>query len=243
MNYIYTDSQIGEAHLCVKKNRIKTYPNNQVFLKDSQEFEIELFNPTQSTKLAKILINGKLISQSGIVLKPGQRVYLERYLDEARKFKFDTYIVDSSPQAQKAIANNGLVEVQFYDEYVPINWRIYTGTGSSGIFSHTLTGNCNSITCFTSTSPISENRKLISASNMMNEVETGRVEKGDKSNQEFTNYYGNWNSYYSNSVTIKILPISHKPLEINQLNNYCGNCGRKNKGGKYKFCPSCGTKF
>ena len=69
----------------------KSIKNGKVFLTDGDEFEIELFNPTQNKVLAKIELNGKSIG-SGIILRPGERVFLERYLDEAKKFLFETYV-------------------------------------------------------------------------------------------------------------------------------------------------------
>jgi len=54
-------------------------------LNDGDEFEIELFNPKTNPVLAKISINGKRISERGIILNPGQRVFLERFLDSPEK--------------------------------------------------------------------------------------------------------------------------------------------------------------
>jgi hypothetical protein len=68
------------ANLAVNKSRLKVYnPNFDMpnYLQN-QEFAIELFNP--SKKIAKISLNGDYISQGGLVLKPGQRVFLD-YLD------------------------------------------------------------------------------------------------------------------------------------------------------------------
>ena len=78
------------AHITKNRNRSKIYENS-VYLKDGENFEIELFNPTTSRVLAKITINGNSISNSGIVLKPGERVYLERFIDSNNKFVFETY--------------------------------------------------------------------------------------------------------------------------------------------------------
>jgi hypothetical protein len=117
MNYTTTRC---EAHITLKKGRIKEYGSNRsVHLKDGQEFEIELFNPHKKSVLAKILINGLSIGGGGIVLRPGQRTHLERYLDDNRKFKFNTYTVENSHEAAAAIANNGEVEVQFFFEQDP----------------------------------------------------------------------------------------------------------------------------
>ena len=54
-------------------------------------------------------------------MRPGERVFLERYLDEAKKFLFETYEVNSAdPNVQRAIQNNGDVEIEFYQEYAPV---------------------------------------------------------------------------------------------------------------------------
>jgi len=98
------------------RQRVKQYENT-IYLKNGDEFEIELFNPTTNKVLAKISLNGKPLS-SGVVLRPGERVFLERYLDEAKKFLFETYEVDGNDaKAVEAIKLNGIVDVEFYDEY------------------------------------------------------------------------------------------------------------------------------
>ena len=84
----YTDrSNTPTSHITVKKQRLKQF-SNSVYLKDGDEFEIELFNPTRKTILSKISINGNYISNAGIIIKPGQRVFLERYIDVDKKFVF-----------------------------------------------------------------------------------------------------------------------------------------------------------
>jgi len=108
------------ARIAVKKNVVKTYEVDEeksVYLKDGTEFEIELFNPTKSVVLAKIKLNGKFINGGGLVLNPGQRVFLERFLEEDKKFKFSTYLVDNKNEiVEQAIKDNGVVEVYFYNE-------------------------------------------------------------------------------------------------------------------------------
>ena len=104
------------ANVTVNKGRTKIHNENKIYLREGTEFEIELFNPTQVPVLAKISLNGKELSQGGLVLKPGQRYFLERFLDVAKKFKFETYEVEGSEEVSKAIAKNGLVEVSFYPE-------------------------------------------------------------------------------------------------------------------------------
>lgn len=108
------------AFITTRKQRIKQNGDN-VFLRNNEEFELELYNPLSTTILAKVKLNGNYIASNGLVLKPGQRVFLERYLDDSRKFKFETYEVSGdSDEIKQAIRNNGSVEVEFYLEYIPI---------------------------------------------------------------------------------------------------------------------------
>ena len=115
---VMTGSVVPQSFITKGKQRLKQHTNT-VYLKNGDEFEIELFNPTQNKVLAKIEINGNNIG-NGIVLRPGERVFLERYLDEAKKFLFETYVVNgNNKDVQNAIEKNGDVTVKFYDEYVP----------------------------------------------------------------------------------------------------------------------------
>jgi hypothetical protein len=119
----YKVPKVPSANIAVNKSRLKVYKNNDTptyYLEKGQEFQIELFNPTTDTVLAKITLNNKLISQGGLVLNPGQRVFLDRYLDVAKKFMFDTYEVSNSEEVKEAIANNGDIKVQFYREMAPV---------------------------------------------------------------------------------------------------------------------------
>ena len=113
-----------EAWVAVSNNRQKIYGQDSdlVYLEDGQEFQIELFNPTQISYLAKIYLNGNLISTSGLVIKPGQRYFLDRHLDEKKKLIFSTYDVDDSDEVREAIKNNGKIKVEFYSEVFFNNW-------------------------------------------------------------------------------------------------------------------------
>lgn len=111
---------VPTANIAVNKSRLKVYNQEgelpTYYLQKGQEFQIELFNPTQDTILAKIILNGNPISQGGLVLKPGERVFLDRYIDVAKKFLFDTYEVSNSEAVKKAIEKNGDFRVEFYRE-------------------------------------------------------------------------------------------------------------------------------
>lgn len=241
------------AHITKNRNRSKIYENS-VYLKDGENFEIELFNPTTSRVLAKITINGNSISNSGIVLKPGERVYLERFIDSNNKFVFETYEVEGSNEALNAIRNNGGVEVSFYTEITTSTYSSFPGsltlTSSSNTgyipgtlydtysypFGGTTVNNTFTVSSVTSGS-IGVNASVSKS------VETGRIEKGDSSNQLFETVNGNFSSFPTSSIIIKLLPESQKPVEVSTLRNYCTNCGTRAKKQSWKFCPNCGEKI
>ena len=73
--------------------------------------------------------------------------------------------------------------------------------------------------------------------------ETGRVEAGSVSTQEFDNVNIDFEYFPFITEKIKLLPISQKPYTVNDLHKiYCAECGRKLKTN-YKFCPFCGSKI
>lgn len=249
----YTNKTVNSActaNITSSRNRLKIYGNN-VYLKDGQNFEIELYNPTQSKVLAKIEINGKLMSQSGIVLRPGERVYLERFIDTNNKLLFETYEVENSEESKRATEKNGLIEVYFYDEYTPTTWITNSGTGSRSPFwggDYYYTTNSPTTSTPWAGTPINCMSNIVSESFSCStsnpSTETGRVEMGESSSQSFTTVDGSFNYFSTKSVAIKILPESHKPLESKDLlRNYCSGCGTRVRKQSWKFCPSCGEKF
>jgi hypothetical protein len=241
--YITTNTQPKcSVNITTKRNRVKEY-DGKVYLKDGQKFELEIFNPHNFKVMAKIKFNGQYISASGIVLKPGQRIYLERYLDSNNAFLFNTYDVDGTADAMKAIAENGNVEVEFHSEQTIVaNWSgityqsdyYFPSTGGGGSNFYNGTINCSNTLNGVSTT--------YSTSNTLS-VETGSVDKGGETNQNFDSEYGIYNYISFEKVSIKMLPISAKPAEVSEIRNYCTGCGTRIKKATWKFCPSCGEKF
>jgi hypothetical protein len=257
INTIYL--AVPQSFITKGKQRLKQHIDT-VYLNNGDEFEIELYNPTQNKVLAKIEMNGNSIG-NGIILRPGERVFLERYLDEAKKFLFETYVVNGNNQeVQEAIAKNGDVYVKFYNEMLPTSntphysnsgtltinnpystWTTNTGTPHYGNVFTTTSTNTYYNNNFTSTSGNAFYDKKVTSP--LRHVETGRVEKGSDSDQVFT--YDN-SSFYSFPVKTnwwKIKPQSTKPLVREDLVVYCTECGSKRKKDNHKFCPHCGTKF
>ena len=274
MNYA---TQVGKptAHITKKKSRLKVYNGHNVFLNDKDNFEFEIHNPKQKSVLVRIKLNGEYISTSGVVLRPGQRVFLERFLDTNNKFEFSTYNVKDTSQNRSAIDLNGDVLVEFYDEQEPVrnnlvllgnyfqNRTIYGGqnsgdyfpkfgttistTGSAGYGTTTFTTQNLSNASYTSSvcmdsvesSNVSRSSAKVKKSRT---IETGRVEKGDSSSQTFTNSYDKFDYHTCHKISFKILPLSTKNINVEEIRQYCTECGTKMKKN-YKFCPSCGNKL
>jgi hypothetical protein len=242
----------------------KSIKSGKVFLEDKEEFEIELFNPLTVSVLADIKLNGQSISKTGLVVKPGQRVYLDCFIDDKKKFKFSTYEIENSGEALDATQNNGLLEVFFYKEdvitldnwqrkfdriivekyypYNPYPWHnpytVWYGTGSptiggscvttnlnNGIIGTTTTSNAyyssNNVNFSNTSNSVNLSNLNIAGSNMtpINSIETGRVEKGEKSKQKFTEVDMDFEKHYISSTIIQILPESRKPVETKDIFN------------------------
>lgn len=242
------------AFLSAKRNRLKVYQNNKIYLKSNSEFEIELYNPRQNNVLAMIYINDNLISTSGIVIKPGQRIYLDRYLDTPNKFKFSTYEVEDNESNNQAIKNNGKVKVIFYDEkkyYPNYNctistsdwWNGITTTGDWGVPTTTT----NAYYCSTdyNISSCNSNGFVTSAtySEKNPDKETGRIEKGGKSNQKFESVNMQFESLSFLTVEYQILPESQKLITSQDIKTYCPICRYRIRKETWVYCPKCGEKL
>jgi hypothetical protein len=278
MNYA---TQVGKptAHITKKKSRLKVYNGHIVFLNDKDNFEFEIHNPKQKSVLCKIKLNGEYISTSGVVLRPGQRVFLERFLDSNNKFEFSTYNVKDTSENRSAIDLNGDILIEFYDEqemsnnflisnrtmygsgivygsrtndYIPKFGTTISTTG--GVYNTTTTTYNTSNATFTSSvssdtfrSKFDTSKTLLSGKpnslkKKSKSIETGRVEKGEQSNQNFTNSYEQFNYHTSHTIKLKIQPTSTKNINVEEIRQYCTECGTKMKSN-YKFCPSCGNKL
>ena len=204
------------AQLAINKSLLKEYSTNEdsrvVYMDNNDEFQIQLFNPEQFTVGVTFTFNGKDMDGM-LVLKPGERVWLERYLDNQVKFKFSTYEVDDNDvQVKHAIANNGNITVKFYKEKVlsriktniyntlnvlwkesPLisNENTYTVPSYDTVVTCSDTNNnvllTNNVTnCFcASIDGNTYNNALYKTNVNDTTIETGRIENGSYSNQKF----------------------------------------------------------
>ena len=240
------DSTSPTANIAVNRNRLKQY-GETVYLKSGTHFEIELFNPKKIKVLAKIYLDGVSISDAGIVIKPGQRVFLERWIDEPKKFLFETYAVDDTfKQVTEAIKLNGRVRVEFYDQGIPSsNLTVFPSTSTwthDPMSQPVYGGTTQNQVYFTSSTDVGSTVSIDSALNI-NFIETGRAERGEGSDQAFLNDDSSYNWWTCTTVHLQILPESKKPVEVAEIRNYCTNCGTRHKKSSWKFCPNCGTKI
>jgi len=198
--------------------------------------------------------NGTPISDSGIILKPGQRVFLERFLDDEKKFLYETYVVNNNKETKEAIQNNGKVTVRFHKESKPRPRSLAYGSvfnGSSGFgwseiiytdykYNNPITYNTTDFkginnTFFTNSFANTE------ISNSMRKTETGSVEQGSQSNQELKSTNGNFEWFYTWTDEWQIMPHSQQPVQAKDLIDRCVKCKTKLKSS-HKFCPECGEK-
>ena len=324
------------AKLAKNKSLLKEYKTSDcdrtVYLEDGDEFQFQLFNPETTEICARIFIEDTQLSHD-IVIRPGERIWIERYTNVNKKFKFENYIVSGdNAQVKKAISHNGLIKIDFFRKklptinkvypssitYVNLNdykpetydWKIYCNNINSVAADYrddaTITAcdgeinymnlNClsgdtlsqatakmnssisaenSAFTCSDNTSlyysstptsiqqnhaaGLKKSRTLTSSTPIANpsistgvfnpdfykdknELETGRIGEGRYSNQKFDTVNMDFETWPFKTETIKILPLSRKPYNSNDLRKlYCSNCGRK-LNTKYKYCPYCGAK-
>jgi hypothetical protein len=253
-NYLLT-SDNNNVKIAVNKSLLKEYIKSNervVYLHDNTEFQLQLFNPFSYVIGVKIKFNDYEMSKSYLVLRPGERIWLDRFIDNDNKLLFSTYTVDDTNEAKQAIKNNGYIEVSFYREYrnsyaaAPYTtWASTPTCVDPFVYDYETT--CTSVSADTyfssniNTSTCSCNY-CSSSPTVMDEIETGRIEQGSKSEQTFIDVNYDFESYAFTIEKIHLLPESQRPITSSNLNKkYCHACGRK-LNTKFKYCPFCGEK-
>lgn len=238
----FTVTIYPECYITVGKQRRK-HSDGIVYLPSETEFEIELFNPLEEDILANIKIDGKYLT-GGLIIHPGQRVFLERSWDEptGKKFRFYTYVVDpSNGDVMRAIESNGNIEVSFHKRKttsfqvycpspspytyispsIPSTYEIYTtGIGKPLTMSGTV--------CLDRSTAV---------------LETGRVGKGSESSQKFEEVSEEFELHCFHGLTWKLLPETSRPKTVIDLKKYCTECGARIRKESFKYCPHCGNKI
>ena len=267
------------AKIAISKNLIKEYKSSNsertVYLNDGTEFQIYLKNPYQTHLGIKISVNNKSIGNM-LVLRPGQSFWLDRFLNDNKKFLFSTYNVENTAEMKYATNNNGKVKIEFYHEkeetpYTCVIGPLKTNFGcpdivttatynsdtintcrSSKSFNNPINTCCYSTVTIESSANAAANSALastlydtsVSAKNTNDSyLETGRVEKGGVSRQEFECCDIQFDYYAFKTENILILPTSRKQIRAEETRRrYCSQCGKK-VNPKDKFCSNCGAKL
>lgn len=211
-----------QAYVSVNKNRLKIYEDNKYYLSNNTNFEIELVNNDDKKYLVEIYLNEHSIGS--IVIGANSHNYLERYIDDNRKFQFSTFEIDNVEETEEARERNGSIQIYFYPQ----------------ITSYPKTSFCYS--SFTNTpfinTPVDSCYSSTYSSNI---IETGRINEGENSNQTFTYSSNSFKDKSVYSLDYQILPISLKPYE--GIKTYCSECGTKIRHQNWKYCTNCGTKL
>lgn len=277
VKYYSTPASTPTYSITVNGNKVKVYPNNKVYLKGGTQFEMSFENLTQDSYKAEISFNG-IPQKSALVLKPGMRYNLERFMDVDRKLMTDVYTVDDSPEVKAAISNNGWITVHFFKEreYVKPHWFgsttrdiTFDSFGAMDLNKYS-TGETNVNGSVNYSSGPIKIRKMVEDSgdeysassigrsmsksikreltlsrdeiiDVPSSLETARIEKGDKSKQEFTYVNMEFEQTPSSTLIYQILPESFMPVNVvkpSDIRSYCPKCGRKIKKG-WNGCPNC----
>lgn len=253
--------EINEKMVSIAKDKkiLKEYKNRTVFLNDGDNFQIVLFNPTNSIIGAKIYLNDEKIPNM-LVIRPGERVWLDRFLHNESSFIFSTYNIENSEVAKNAIAENGKIKVEFFYKETPKNYIICDSITLPWI-SSTSTGHCinnrqlndsqiNTLSnqvlasyCPNSYCSSSKMDVPTSITYSNDSLETGRIEEGKRSKQKLDYVDYDFQSIPFKTESLLILPLSRKPVNNSDMQKrYCHQCGKR-LHPKYKYCPNCGEKI
>lgn len=275
LNITYTEYKKPEVNILVNNNRVaKSRTDASCYISEG-EFSIEIINTNSVTIGALIKMNGVSLSDQHLVIYPGQRIVLDRFINTKHKFNFKVYSVEDNNKAiEEAIKKNGDIEISFHVENFTYSepdisngfwtdkdtYRVHNFDQYTNVFQNTSEStfnlknapntfttnavNLDSVKCFynndlkdliqENSEPFEEKSRSVK--------ETGMIDQGSKSNQEFTVVNKAFVAVPYYTATLKLKPLSAKPVEAKDLICYCKQCGIK-VNRKDNFCSKCGTKI
>ena len=74
-------------------------------------------------------------------------------------------------------------------------------------------------------------------------LETGRVEKGEESNQDFETIDTKFQSTPFHTISYMLKPESTKQQNIGEIRNYCPNCSYRIRKKSWNYCPKCSEEL
>jgi len=107
-----------ECDILVNKQKRKAYgkKKNKIYLNDGDHIQLNLLNPLYHRIGVQLEFNGEK-EEKMLILNPGQKVLLDRFIDTKKKIKFGTYFIDGNNSAAKeVIKKNGNMIVHFWYE-------------------------------------------------------------------------------------------------------------------------------
>jgi len=239
----------------------KVYEGNSVFFNKGDNFELRFFNPLQEKIGVEIIFNGQKKNDGFLVLKPGEDVSLDRFLGDKNKMVFDTYDIDANnPTAVKAAALNGIIDIKFHKEKFTNNWnsgtfmtansvnyntRLYTGGyNPPGTFTTEFDNSNSTLTSNISSTPDSLGVYAMNSLslNESKSIETGRVEKGDVSEQKLNVVDMEFESVAFHTIQYNLKPLSTMS-HTTEIRNYCPNCQYRLRKSSWNYCPKCSEKL
>ena len=244
-----------------------------VYLKNGTEFQIYLKNPYQSHLGVKIYVNNKYIGNMLVLrpgqscwleryLNENSKFLFSTYeVENSAEMKYaikQNGIVKLEFYHEVETVDNGLRidydnlilsndSLRTYD--VCYNSPITTSLGSTyGSTTFTASNNLScSFNANSATAGMNTLKKARSAKAITQEIdatiETGRIEKGSHSDQEFNTCDIKFDYRSFKTESILILPQSRKSVTVEETRRrYCSQCGKK-VNPKDKFCSNCGARL
>ena len=249
--------------------------NGQVSIPFQSEYKVRLKNKHGYLRTkARVWIDGRKVSNLGdFILKPGETLDLERFLDQSlssgNRFKFvplsDDRVNDPTDK------NNGTIKVEFYRELDLLNgWKPpkivpltprdpdywYTYDSNTGIGFHSGSGHAinsstrvGSVKTFSSASNVNLNCSLISSS----PTSAGATVEGNWSGQSFA--YGDdfQTEVFPVTLTLRLRGIGTQQTVARDCpgvvppkqvkHRFCSNCGKRRSRRSDEFCGRCGTPY
>jgi Zn finger protein HypA/HybF involved in hydrogenase expression len=73
--------------------------------------------------------------------------------------------------------------------------------------------------------------------------ETGRVEKGEKSDQKFKNVDIQFETFAFHTIQYHLKPMSEQYSNTKEVREYCNQCHYRIRNNNWIYCPKCGEKL
>ena len=236
------------------KNPFQTHLGIKIYVNDKSIGNMLVLRPGQSFWLDRFVDeNSKFIfvtykvednDEMRYAINKNGKVKVEFYHERENKF----YTYPGNVLINDVFSNDGLGGTT-YAYNSSLNCNATRGFSSSANLrcdvdaSYDLSSLTASSTNASTTKGIIFDKPLNKIFHKTKEMETGRVEKGGKSNQQFEACNIDFEYFPFKQEEILILPTSRKQTRVEETRRkYCSQCGKK-VSPKDKFCSNCGAKL